>query len=309
MKVSTIIIMLLLGMPWPCFPYSPFRDGAMADIKLKVTDEAGSVVSNALVDLIFYVTPEKVKTKKGLTDSTGCFSACEFTIGEVQAWIYRDGYYNTKIFPNVRISPIEEVESSRQWSTESINITAILKKCHNPASLILKGGTFEELNYPATNVVLGLDLKKYEWCPPYGNGQYDDLQLRYNFWRSPTNWLYVYSSLTITMTNCLDGIYLAPTEDSSKLNRCYRANTNEAYIKRLDFVYDRRTGEVVANQEMPRDKYMVFRTRTKVDDEGRLTSANYGLIFEKSEYGLRLKMRTAFNPKVNDTNLECAGGW
>ena len=60
---------------------------------------------------------------------------------------------------------------------------------------------------------------------------------------------------------------------------------------------------------MPRDKYMVFRTRTKVNDKGELVSANYGLIFEKSEYGIKLNMRTAFNPKPNDTNLECEGGW
>ena len=54
---------------------------------------------------------------------------------------------------------------------------------------------------------------------------------------------------------------------------------------------------------------MVFRTRTKVNDSGELVSANYGLIFEKSEYGIELNMRTAFNPIQNDTNLECEGGW
>ena len=184
-----------------------------------------------------------------------------------------------------------------------------MKKRRNPAKLILKGGTFQELKYPATNVVMGLDLQLFDWCPPYGKGKYDDLQIKYDFWRSPTNWFQVYSHLDITLTNCLDGVYLAPTDDFSKMNRCYGANTNAVYLKALEFVYDRKTGNVVRNVEMPRDQYMVFRTRTKVNDKGELVTANYGLIFEKSEYGIKLNMRTAFNPRPNDTNLECEGGW
>jgi hypothetical protein len=81
------------------------------------------------------------------------------------------------------------------------------------------------------------------------------------------------------------------------------------YLKALEYVYDRKTGTVVRDIQMPEDKYMVFRTRTKVDNKGELASANYGLIFEKSGYGIKLNMRTAFNPIPNDTNLECEGGW
>lgn len=81
------------------------------------------------------------------------------------------------------------------------------------------------------------------------------------------------------------------------------------YISKLLNMFMIAKGTVVRDIEMPEDKYMVFRTRTKVDNKGELVSANYGLIFEKSGYGIKLNMRTAFNPIPNDTNLECEGGW
>lgn len=289
--------------------YSPIIDGAMADVRIKVVDDLGEAVPDATISVTFYTAPEKVDVKRGKTDAQGYFSAKRRCIGEAHAWIRKDGYYDTKISPKFQTLSDKDVERQRRWSDGTVETAATLKKRRNPAKLILKGGTFQELKYPATNVVMGLDLQRFDWCPPYGKGKYDDLQIKYDFWRSPTNWFQVYSHLDITMTNCLDGVYLAPTDDFSKMNRCYGADTNAVYRKSLEYVYDRKTGNVERDIEMPRDKYMVFRTRTKVNDKGELVSVNYGLIFEKSEYGIRLNMRTAFNPEANDTNLECEGGW
>ena len=289
--------------------YSPIIDGAMSDIKVCVVDDMGEAVPDATISVTFYTAPEKVDVKRGKTDAQGCFSAKGLCIGEAYAWIRKVGYYETKIAPDFRKLSVEEATKRHRWADGVVQANAILKKRRSPASLILKGGTFQELKYPATNVVMGLDLQKFDWCPPYGKGEYDDLQIKYDFWRSPTNWFQFYTHLDVTMTNCLDGVYLAPTDDFSKMNRCYNADTNAVYRKHLEFVYDRKTGSIAQNKEMPRDKYMVFRTRTKMNDKGELVSANYGLIFEKSEYGIRLNMRTAFNPKTNDTNLECEGGW
>ena len=289
--------------------YSPIIDGAMADVRIKVVDDMGEVVPDATISVTFYTAPEKVDVKRGTTDAQGYFSAKGLCIGEAHAWIRKDGYYDTKIAPAFQKLSNDEVAKRRRWADGTVQTDVILKKRRNPTKLILKGGTFQELKYPATNVVMGLDLRRFDWCPPYGKGKYDDLQIKYEFWRSPTNWFQVYSHLDITMTNCLDGVYLAPTDDFSKMNRCYSADTNAIYQKALEYVYDRKTGNVERDIGMPRDKYMVFRTRTKVNDKGELIAANYGLIFEKSEYGIKLNMRTAFNPKPNDTNLECEGGW
>ena len=298
-----------IGIVHSAAAYSPIIDGAIADVRIKVVDDMGEVVPDATISVTFYTASEKVDVKRGKTDAQGCFSAKGRCIGEAHAWIRKVGYYDTKIAPAFQKLSNDEVAKRRRWADEIVQTDVILKKRRNPAKLILKGGTFQELKYPATNVVMGLDLQRFDWCPPYGQGKYDDLQIKYDFWRSPTNWFQVYLHLDITMTNCLDGVYLAPTDDFSTMNRCYGADTNAVYLKALEYVYDRKTGNVERDVEMPRDKYMVFRTRTKVNDKGELISANYGLIFEKSEYGIKLNMRTAFNPKPNDTNLECEGGW
>ena len=289
--------------------YNPFSDGAQADLHIKVVDDMGINVDNADIKVSFAVDATKSVVVAGKTNHEGMFLAKHKTIGSIWIFIGKNGYYSSRFQPEIEYCLDSGVLKNKAWTEKQFRVNAILKKRRNPANLILTGGTFQELKYPATNVVMGLDLQKYDWCPPYGKGEYDDLQIKYDFWRSPTNWFQVYSHLDITMTNCLDGVYLVPTDDFSKMNRCYSADTNAVYLKSLEYVYDRKTGNVERNVEMPRDKYMVFRTRTKVDDNGKLVSANYGLIFEKSEYGIRLNMRTAFNPKSNDTNLECEGGW
>lgn len=135
---------------------------------------------------------------------------------------------------------------------------------------------------------------------------HDDLQLEYDFWRSSTNWFQVYSRLTLTMTNGVDGLYLEPVDAYSELKRCYRANPDATYQRRMEFVYDRRTGEVARDLPMPEDQYMVLRTRTKTNEVGEVVSANYALLFEHGECGAGvISMRVGFNPTPNDTNLEC----
>ena len=307
-KNLTFICLLLLCVSQG-FAYNPFSDGAQVDLHIKVMDETGAAVSNAKIDVSFAIDAAKSYLLSGTTNSDGMYLAKHKTIGSIWILVKKDGYYTTRFQPEINYCVNNIVLKTKEWTSKPLQITATLKKRRNPARLILKGGTFQELQYPATNVVMGLDLKKFDWCPPYGKGEYDDLQIKYDFWRSPTNWFQVYSHLDITMTNKLDGAYLAHTDDFSKMNRCYNADTNAVYLKALEYVYDRKTGTVVRDIEMPRDKYMVFRTRTKVNDRGELVSANYGLIFEKSEYGIKLNMRTAFNPIQNDTNLECEGGW
>ncbi|MBQ3342848.1 MAG: carboxypeptidase regulatory-like domain-containing protein [Kiritimatiellae bacterium] len=290
--------------------YNPYYNNALADVRLRIVDDEGRPVGGATVTAAFYISDTKTTGVTKEADADGIVEAKYPCNGEFKVWARKDGYYDTLLKTTAFITLSEkEATKARKWSNGPVDIPVTLKKRRNPAKLILKGGTFQELKYPATNVVMGLDLQRFDWCPPYGKGKYDDLQIKYDFWRSPTNWFQVYSHLDITMTNCLDGVYLVPTDDFSKMNRCYGADTNAVYLKALEYVYDRKTGNVERDVEMPRDKYMVYRTRTKVNDKGELVSANYGLIFEKSEYGIKLNMRTAFNPKPNDTNLECEGGW
>jgi hypothetical protein len=284
--------------------YSPIIHGATSELEIRIVDDSGAPVPEAKISVVYYTAPEKVKVKEGKTDEQGCFRASGRTIGEVHVWARKPGFYDSKLQPRFRLNDDETARATRKWAPEPVPVTVVLKRILHPANLVLNGGPCQEMPWPATNTVLGFDLERFDWCPPYGEGEYDDLQLEYDFWRSPTNWFQVYSHLTLTMTNGVDGLYLAPLEKFSELNRCYHANPDADYQRRLEFVYDRRTGEVARDIPMSKDHYMVFRTRTKTNEVGEVVSAHYGLIFEEGDYELEWSIIVGFNPTPNDTNLE-----
>ena len=284
--------------------YSPIIDGATSEMDISVMDDRGERVADADVSVVYYITPEKVDVKRGKTDEQGHFQTSGRTIGEIHVLANKSGYYDSHVQPFFRLNGIEKATDTRNWAEGYVPVSIVLKRILNPTELVVNGGDFQEKKWPATNMVLGFDLELFDWCPPYGSGKHDDVQLVYDFWRSSTNWLQVYSHLTMTMTNCVDGFYLAPVDDFSELKRCYQADSNAVYQQQIEFVYDRKSGEVERCQRMPKDQYMVFRTRTETNDVGELTSAHYGLIFEKGKYGLTWNIRAAFNPQPNDTNLE-----
>ena len=283
--------------------YDPHRDGALAELAICVVDDRGIPVSAADVCVSFAIGPVESVDRTGHTDGAGRFSASCDTTSSIWIRVLKDGYYRTRLHIDAQRVPYETARATRKWSDGPVEIPVVLKKIRNPAELVANGG---EMRWPATNAVLGFDLELFDWCPPYGFGKHDDLQLEYDFWRSSTNWFQVYSHVTMTMTNCVDGFYLAPVDDFSLLKRYYRADPDGTYLHRFEFVYDRRSGEVSQNIPMPQDQYMVFRTRTQTNAFGEVISAHYGMLLEKGEFGgAILRLRANFNPQANDTNLEC----
>lgn len=295
---------LVSGVAGCTLAYSPIIDGATSGMDIHVMDDRGESVADADVSVVYYITPEKVDVKRGKTDEQGRFQTSGRTIGEIHVLASKSGHYDSHLQPSFRLHDIEKATNTRKWAEGYVPVSVVLKRVLNPAELVVNGGDFQEKNWPATNTLLGFDLELFDWCPPYGSGKHDDLQLEYDFWRSSTNWFQVYSHLTMMMTNCVDGFYLAPVDDFSEMKRCYHADSNAIYQQQIEFVYDRKSGEVERCQRMPQDQYMVFRARTKTNDVGKVTSAHYGLIFEKGKYGLTWNIRAAFNPQSNDTNLE-----
>ena len=308
MKRLFLLCLLLLfatgSAPVPL--YDPHRDGALADLAILVVDDEGIPVDGADLCVSFATGSVDDVERTGQTDKAGRFHArCE-TTSSIWILAQKEGYYRTRLHVDAQNVPYSVATETRKWSAGPVDTKVVLKKIRNPANLILKGALYLRAPIPATNTLMGFDLELFDWCPPYGLGVHDDLQLEYDFWRSSTNWFQVYSRLTLTMTNGVDGLYLEPVDAYSALKRCYRANPNATYQRRLEFVYDRRTGEVALDLPMPEDQYMVLRTRTKTNEVGEVVSANYALLFENGECGAGvISMRVGFNPTPNDTNLEC----
>lgn len=286
--------------------YDPHRDGAFAELAIRVVDDRGIPVDGANLCVSFATGPVDGIERTGQTDKDGRFFANSKTTSSIWISVHKEGYYRTRLHVDAQNVPYDVATETRKWSDGPVDTTVVLKKIRNPAKLIVNGALYLRAPIPATNTLMGFNLEKFDWCPPYGVGVHDDLQLEYDFWRSSTNWFQVYSHLTLTMTNGVDGVYFSPVDAYSELKRCYQANPHAFYQRRLEFVYDRRTGEVVSDIPMPEDHYMVLRTRTKTNEVGEVVSANYALLYERGECGAGvISLRVAFNPTPNDTNLEC----
>lgn len=285
--------------------YNPFVDGAKADVCIKVVDDLDIPVKDATVSVVFMTDVQKVDVAKGVSDDGGCFGAARNCIGEMRLWVRKDGYYDTKTMPTeFRKYSAKEAEKTHRWSAETVELPVVLKKKRNPVKLVRRGGVYSDIKYPTHSGVMGFDLEKFDWCSPYGSGRYADIQVAREFWRSDEDWLKVYDKVVVTMTNCLDGAYFVDTDAFSSMKYPYAANTNVVFNKEFKFEYDRRSGTVDKNVAMPKGKCLVFRTRTSVDDEGRLKAAHYGIITETFDPFSDMDMEVIFNPTVNDANLE-----
>lgn len=159
------------------FPYSPIIDGAIADIQLNVVDDEGHPVPDANVSVAFYVHPSKSINKIGKTNSDGIFDAKGMTIGEISAWIYKDGYYDSRVTPLFETLSNDEITKRRRWSLGTEQTTVILKKKRSPVHTKFHLG--DPMTIPVTNKIVALDLESFEWCAPYGQGVHEDLHLFY----------------------------------------------------------------------------------------------------------------------------------
>jgi hypothetical protein len=86
----------------------------------------------------------------------------------------------------------------------------------------------------------------------------------------------------------------------------YTADTNAVFEPVQSFYLERRPGKRTVDCKLPDDSYFVFRTRTKLDENGNLVSAHYGVISGKWGFGSKVMGFSdgCFNPIPNDTNLE-----
>ena len=115
----------------------------------------------------------------------------------------------------------------------------------------------------------------------------------------------MYSSFT---NNPCAGAYEMKADSFSELKTIYEAETNAVFSSLLKYTFKRGKKGNERN-ELADGSYLVFRTRTKIDKDGKLLSAHYGMIvgnWRFCEKGGMAIEGLRFNPTPNDTNLEDA---
>ena len=278
------------------------RKGAKAKIIYRVVDDVGTPITNATVCGQWQNDyPRKTWKETFVTDGNGEFVAKEKVGGRFGFYVKKDGYYLSSTGVDFhwreKVSPLVK---DGKWQPYGENRTLVVKRKRNPVEAPTLLHTV--INVPATNVWLGLDMETFRWVKPYGDGLHSDMLLRFN--SDPINKYEVnWATMDVSFTNNpYAGFYVLPKDGFSEMKSVYHADTNMAF--RTEITYS--IGRLPQDDNLLDDgHYMVFRTRTTVDDKGRLVSAHYGKIYGRWGIwgGTRARMMF-FNMTPNDTNLE-----
>ena len=176
----------------------------------------------------------------------------------------------------------------------------ILKEIRQPVSMSYIHAP--SIVVPTTNMWLGVDLESFQWTSPYGNGKHNDMLLRFNY-EMHDKYAEQWATMDVSFTNnpCA-GFYLRKKDLDSQFKSTYHAETNLVFSQMDTY---RMVFPGKYQYALGKEDYMVFRTRTIVDDKGNLISAHYGKIYGPWKFGVGINVSDIyFNPTPNDTNLE-----
>ena len=293
-------------------------------VRFKVVDFDGNPISNAVV---------RVNTFKkwmpgegfghdvhmdidGQTDANGetkivfLCKSLQFSYVVSATGYYGEGSYkdinSSKAASDIKFARAGSGFTLRQTQFET-NLVVKLKPIGKPIPMFvyyMPGGIGRTLKYPnaARRGSWGFDLKVGDWIKPNGKGEVADFFAEYSEEHLQQDKAV---DCALVFTNAVDdGCYVAKCT-GTRFRSDYVANTNAVYMKRLDFdSWGRKYKGRYATELLDGDEYLVIRTRTKRDEEGRIISANYAKIYGPISFCFGMNFISYFNPNENDPNLE-----
>ena len=292
------------------------RHGAKAKIVYHVVDDDGKPLANQQVGYRWQNDyPRKTWGGHAMTDTNGDVVLQDKVGSELTVGVCNKGYYGfgdrIVFYFREGVSPLVK---DGKWQPYGEHRTLVLKRIKNPVEMSFHNWGIDGCRAPATNVWIGLDLESGQWCKPYGAGKNEDVLVRFS---GVVKNRFTRDTLTeISFTNLpYAGFYTLHKDSFSSLKTCYEASTNDSMYAEREVYFKSKTAKGMPKDKkefihLKSDEYMVFRTRCKVDESGKLISAHYGKISGALYGGLmKLLFRSDgsgiyFNPTPNDTNLE-----
>lgn len=225
--------------------------------------------------------------------------------GRLTLCVDKEGYYPTRFSKLYDETPCVPPVMDGMWQPYGEELQITLKEIIKPGCLSVFPSRLRRCRIPIYGQWLGFDFEKCDWVSPYGEGAFTDVCLRFSSSRKQYN-DFKYQ-MDVSFTNCPHaGAYRMRCDKSSALVTVYDADTNAVFKQEFTYVSECVPGYPTRRDALDEDSYLVFRTRTKVDPEGRLTSAHYGKIlgewFSGNDY--MFLSDGCFNMTENDTNLE-----
>ena len=280
-------------------------EGAMLELRLSVRDEGGEPVPGAKIRITL---ADRVAdhSQYGMTDKNGFWQVSDKTTGDyIEFEVSADGFYASK----KRLSYIEMGKEHKvidgKWQPFGGVETIQMRKVANPRISCI-GGRFQFTKDLGTWI--GFDLEKGDFVRPYGNGEVSDLEVIVDW---DGKWFPDYSGMgvRIRFVAPYSGFYEASTHGESVFKGPYSADTQGRFSQEARFFEKVEADSGRVHRHFPKDKCWVVRSRCRVDEQGKLKSANYSVVHKVRFCGKKdgrggLLVEGAFNPTPNDANLE-----
>lgn len=279
--------------------------GAQAKIELHVADDDGTPVPDAKIKAYLGMNFRPKGTwVNGMTDTNGVFVIEGKTCGdEIEVFVTKDGYYDSHVVYCYARMGEEHAVKDGKWQPYGASETIELRRISKPVALDSKGNLFD---IPATNRWVAFDVVKMDWVHPYGNGEVNDIELKFE-WDGLFQNISKFQNLHVRFPNCVDGAYISKNAPYSNFVYSYTAQTNANYLNAFEFSMKRENGGYIANK-LGDDSEMLCRLRSVTNKCGKVVSCNYarfrGLDFGGGVDKGNLYIFRDINPTPNDSNLE-----
>lgn len=301
---------------------------ACASVKLpkvkatfKFTNQNGEPVANLPISFGL----SRTTGIRGETDADGVFVgegpahdtylliAASFKNSELNKKYYRFQYEK-------RIADWKNYPKDGKWKPWNETHNFIIKEKINPIPMYAINPANFKSNIPIIDKWIGYDLELNDWLAPFGSGVMADFECCLSLTYCKEEFLT--QSLKIRFPYSEAGCYFMKKDLGHAFPSTYHANEKHDYDREIAFskvyLFSHEQFRFSSNDShlLEKDDYIVFRTRTKVDDDGNLIEARYGKIYGPINFNFLLKptgeiihksvqMSYHLNPNINDTNLEC----
>jgi hypothetical protein len=295
-------------------------------VSVTLRDEKDQPVPDADVSLLFsHVIDARSLERKGRTDLEGKFGAEEKIISSLMITVAKDGFHpihwdRALIRTDVDAEGIKEFDAALQ-----------LRRRIHPEALHAKRVS---TSIPAENSAVGFDLKAGDWVKPFGQGTTPDFSLRfrreftgYRFTGKRLEELREFSKaaheargetwteekfkekqgkwrgeLILSLAGKEEGI---ATVEADYHPYSGLRMPHLAYESGYQATLTRKEETFTPVQSKPGIGYFL-RSRVRLDEAGKIVSANYAKIIEDIVFDARgrVEFTYIFNPTPNDRNLE-----
>ena len=287
--------------------FQALTKGAQTKIELHIQDDDGTPVPDAKIKAYLGMNFRPKGTwVNGITDTNGVFVLEGKTCGdEIEVFVTKTGFYGTRlVYCYAKMGEEHDVKDGK-WQPYGANEKIVRRRMLKPVELDSKGKLFD---IPTTNSWIAFDVVKMDWVHPYGNGDVNDLELKFE-WDGLFQNVSRFQNLQLKFPNCVDGAYTSKNATYSNFMYSYAANTNAYYTNAFEFSMKRENGRYIANK-LGDDSEMLCRLRSGTNKYGKVVSCSYarfrGLDFGGGVGKGNFYIFRDINPTPTDPNLEDA---